>query len=134
MGDLQLSKQHLLSAYTLYGKFDSFWKRAILDSYLSLLHLREGTYAEALKSLNNAILYAGKMNSPGDVGVVMWTKAEIRAAMDENEEIRSFFAGVLNESLNAYIEQALRYLDKYRDSYEIGRLSMLKNMPEKTKN
>lgn len=132
MGDFELSKKHLHSAYALYGKFDSFWKRAILDSYMSLLNLQEKKYTESLKYLNNAAWYAGKMNNPRDLGVVMWAKAEIRSALTEERDASSLFEEMLQEELSVYVEEALRHLDKYRDSYEIGRLYYLKEKREKS--
>lgn len=126
MEEFELSKEYMAQAYSLYGKFDSFWKRAILDSYRTLLYIRDREFQEAVKTLKNADIYANKMNTPGDLGVVFWAKAELCMKAKEDREVDRIFKETLEEDFEFYAASALEHLDKHRDSYEINRIRLLK--------
>lgn len=107
-------------AYELYGRFDSFWKRPVLDSYMALIEIKQSNYEDALKHISSAIKFSEKMKDPRASGSVYFALYEISKLQAENSELSSVFKDILIEKPDYYKKKALESLDKYRDLYEIN--------------
>lgn len=76
--DLSMAREFFDKAYALYGQFDSFWRRSVLDSYMALTLLRQGEYGQAVKYLTTARENVGYIKDPNDLGVVFFAEAVFR--------------------------------------------------------
>ncbi|CDZ75303.1 putative ATPase [Peptoniphilus sp. ING2-D1G] len=123
LNDLENSKKYFNSAYNLYGQFDSFWKRAVLDSYMALTELRLENYEDSLKYITNALSMVNTMKDPRDLGAVNFAMYYISKFADENKEKGSIFKEILTDSTLHYKKEAIKYLDKHRDVFELNILN-----------
>lgn len=120
-GELQLAKDEFNNAYSLYGQFDSFWKRPVLDAYMALSEVAEKNYFEAAKHIRNAFDFASTMHDPRAIGTVYFAGYKILTTLPD-EVIKNDFVGIFTEDAQYYKENALNFLDKFRDNYEIQQL------------
>ncbi|MDO5040601.1 MAG: hypothetical protein Q4D95_00775 [Peptoniphilus sp.] len=119
LNDLINSKKYFNAAYSLYGQFDSFWKRTVLDAYMALTELRLENYNDALYHMTNALNMVDTMKDPRDVGTVNFAMYYISNFVDENKEIESLFKEILTENTLHYRDEAIKYLDEHRDVFEL---------------
>ncbi|MDN0032636.1 AAA family ATPase [Oscillibacter ruminantium] len=118
MESFSAAKSYFEQAYALYGQFDSFWRRPVLDAYMALVLMQEGQYENAKWCLSSAQNSAGKIKDPSELGTVLFAEALIRQMADRDEEIGAVFAQDLKESAGQYYALALKNLSKYCNRYE----------------
>ena len=110
-------------AYALYGQFDSFWRRSVLDSYMALTLLRQGEYGQAVKYLTTARENVGYIKDPNDLGVVFFAEAVFRQRCDLDPEVKTAVGDRLPDSVETYSRQALEQLNIYCNQYEVKLLT-----------
>ncbi|MEA4933189.1 MAG: AAA family ATPase [Lawsonibacter sp.] len=125
MENTAVAADYFQKAYSLYGQFDSFWRRSVLDSYMALTLMKESRYADARKYLIAARENAGYIKDPSDLGTVLFAEALIRKMADQNEEIQQIFAEDLTEPSAHYYQLALKNLSEYCNRYEIKVLTRI---------
>lgn len=123
MENFAVAKDYFQKAYSLYGQFDSFWRRPVLDSYMALTLMKEHHYMEAQKYLVTARENAGYIKDPSDLGTVLFAEALIRKLADQDEEINRIFEEHLTQSSDHYYQLALNNLSEYCNRYEINVLN-----------
>lgn len=122
MGKRSEAKEVFTLAYQLYGQFDSFWKRSVLDAYMALCSLEEEDYQAAATALAHAIRIQRHMEDPRADGTVDFVcyqiKKNIPPALQD-----TYFKDLVSETAAVYRAGALRLLDAYRDQYELAALA-----------
>ena len=118
-GEIENAKMYFNKAYTLYGRFDSFWRRCTLDSYMALVNLHEKNYKETVKYIKFAKSITDKMKSPRDKGVVDFASYIITKAAQNDKDLYAKCSGTLDKKPTEYAKEALKNLNPYRDLYEI---------------
>lgn len=116
--ELDLAKEEFNKAYSLYGQFDSFWKRPVLDSYMALCEVEDKNYKNASAHLRTAFEFASKMNDPRALGTVYFAGYKILKSLD-HDLLNNEFSGLFTEKEDFYKENSISNLDKFRDNYEI---------------
>ena len=130
MENISLARSYFEQAYSLYGEFDSFWRRSVLDSYMALTLIRQEDYQQALRYLLTARENLGHIKDPNDQGVVLFAQALIRKMADEDPRLRQVFQDTLTQPASFYCRQALEQLNPYCNRYEATLLSaMLSSSP-----
>lgn len=119
-GHIKDAESFFNKAYELYGQFDSFWKRPVLDSYMALTQMALGNIEKSKDYLKNAINFADKMKNPRDLGAVYFAEYLILDYISDKEELKDFFKEIFNYNIETIKEKALECLDKHRDCYEIN--------------
>ncbi len=127
MGDYDRSKKYFEEAIEGYNKLDSLWGRSTANGFMALLSIKEGNYDGALELLRRADEFASKIKSPYEIGIIYRIKGEIKASMENNQDLRKVFSKYLNLSLNDYCDKGIKILKKVHESYEIDILKALKN-------
>ena len=121
--DLSMAREFFDKAYALYGQFDSFWRRSVLDSYMALTLLRQGEYGQAVKYLPTARENVGYIKDPNDLGVVFFAEAVFRQRCDLDPEGKTAVGDRLPDSVETYSRQALEQLNIYCNQYEVKLLT-----------
>ena len=121
--DLNMAREFFDKAYALYGQFDSFWRRSVLDSYMALTLLRQGEYGQAVKYLTTARENVGYIKDPNDLGVVFFAEAVFRQRCDLDPEGKTAVGDRLPDSVETYSRQALEQLNIYCNQYEVKLLT-----------
>lgn len=121
--DLSMAREFFDKAYALYGQFDSFWRRSVLDSYMALTLLRQGEYGQAVKYLTTARENVGYIKDPNDLGVVFFAEAVFRQRCDLDPEAKTAVGDRLPDSVETYSRQALEQLNIYCNQYEVKLLT-----------
>lgn len=111
------AKAEFARAYPLYGKFDSFWKRPVLDAYMSLIARKEGDTDKAVTSLQQALEFSQKMNDPRAQGTAYYAAYRLLKETEKTSEAARFNA-VCDRSKEEYLHEALLLLDPNRDHFE----------------
>lgn len=127
-GDVKKAKEFFENAYELYGQFDSFWKRPVLDSYMALSEIELGNYEESVNHMQNAVNFADKMKNPRDMGTVYFAQYIISEKMQGNPKLNELYKDKFDKDMDYYREKALEYLDIHRDAYELNVLNNLKSL------
>lgn len=125
MDDIVTARNYFEKAYSLYGQFDSFWRRSVLDSYMALTLIKEYRYEEALNYLITARENVGYIKDPSDLGTVLFAEAYIRKMADQDEKLERVFGESLCESLSYYYMRALDNLNEYCNRFEIKTLNKI---------
>lgn len=125
LDDVETAKEYFEKTYALYDQFESFWRRSILDSYMTLTLLKENNYAKAFEYLLSAKDHMYRIRNPRDLGTVFFVEAYIKKKMEKDEGLQVKFSGILQESAHYYYTQAVKSLDTYRDIYELKVLDEL---------
>jgi len=99
----------------LYEKFDSIWRRSIVESFMALLKAQKGNFDEALTHVKKAEQYAAQISNPRELGILLSIKARL---VKRYELLSRPLQKYLDQPLPIYSSQALQYLDPYRDQYE----------------
>ncbi|KDE70363.1 serine/threonine protein kinase [Fusobacterium necrophorum DAB] len=113
-------KKYFLLAEEIVMKFDSYWRVAVLDSFLSLIYFIERDYLTSLQYLKDAISERNIINNSRDIGIIYFVEAiisdKIKNEVDPNsQKIKEF----LTENSKSYYYNAIKYLDYVRDQAEI---------------
>lgn len=120
---LDKAKEYFQAAYNLYGQFDSFWNRPVLDSYMAITEMQLGNYETASECMINAFEFANKMKNPRDLGSVCFAEYVISEKMETNPELKKYFKNIFEHDKEFYKNSALEYLDTHRDAFEISLLN-----------
>ena len=110
-------KDCFLRADSIIKKFDSYWKKPVLDSFLALVKFIDGDYKEALALLEDAESEIGTINNSRDIGMVYFVHAIISNLSSSKASFEK--KDYLKESLKYYYNQAIKYLDPHRDKSTI---------------
>ncbi|NME96027.1 AAA family ATPase [Clostridium cochlearium] len=119
------AKEYFKKAYDLYEKFDSVWKKSILESFMTLIYIKEENYNKALESLKNAEINSKKMKNPHEIGITYKVKATVKRYMQKNPEIKKVFNSYLQEDFDYYYNEAIRFLKESKIDYEIESIKNL---------
>lgn len=119
MGDVAGARAYFDKASALYGEFDSFWRRPVLESYTALILIEEKQYHKARQMLVSAQENVGYIKSPSDLGTVCCVKAIVRRKMEEDPRLDRVFSRLLREDAVVYYRQAREHLSPYTDTCEI---------------
>ncbi|WP_138160666.1 AAA family ATPase [Peptoniphilus catoniae] len=117
--EIENAKKYFKLAYSLYGKFDSFWKRTVLDSYMTLTEIKLNNLEEAKAHLLSAMGSSDTMKDPRDLGTLNFALYFIAKEGEKDKTIKEAFKDLLSKEPLQYKEEALKYLDRHRDLYEI---------------
>lgn len=120
LGQFEKAQIYFEQAYEFFNRYDFYWRRPIVESYLALLAMREGQETVAMQYIDDAMAKLTMMNNPQEVGYVNMAIALVKAAYPQSE-ISKHYRG----SIAMYSGRALRYLDIYRDTYERAQLEAL---------
>ena len=123
--NLSAAQMYFDKAYGLYGQFDSFWKRSILDSYMALTLIGQHQYQKALEYLVSARQNMGYIKNPSDFGTVYFAEALICKMGEKDQEIWEIFGETLRDSPDHYYRRAMKNLNQHLDKYEINLLNQL---------
>lgn len=124
MGDTAAAKNYFDRAAALYGEFDSFWRRPVLEAYMALILIEEKQYNKAKQALISAQEGVGFIKSPSDLGMVCCAKSIARRKMEDDMRLSRMLSRLLREEADIYYEQAKEHLNIYMDACE---LRLLKN-------
>ena len=121
-GDFKHSSDYFSQAIGMYNKLDTLWGRSLAEGFTSLLLVRGKKYSQALEGLKGAALFANKLKSPYEMGIVYGIKAEIRAMMANDSVLMAHFQDYLHQSLAYYCKQGIGFLDLAGSCFERNRL------------
>ncbi|MDY6086183.1 MAG: AAA family ATPase [Peptoniphilaceae bacterium] len=121
MGEKGAARETFLAAEGLYAHFDAYWKRPVLESYLALMDIDDGSFAQAAERLTSAIAIAKQMNDPRAEGAAYF--AATRFMTEAPEKAKRDAEALNGRTALEYRRAALALLDPNRDHYEIQRLS-----------
>lgn len=125
MGDTHRAKAYLKKALNIYMNMGILWGRSTAEAYMALINIRDGEYIKALSNMESAEFYAQKLKSPYALGLMFRVKAEIKTKMKSNKQLNKVFIRYLNESMEQYCEQGIKYFQKLQEPYEIDILKSL---------
>lgn len=120
MNDLDSMKSYFYKSNNIVKRFDTYWKKPVLNAFLALDYFIEENYKKSLEHIKDAISDAKTINNTRDIGYVYFVEAIISSNI-KSEEIYNFFLnnGYYKESPEYYMYQAIKYLDEKRDRAEI---------------
>ena len=93
------------------------WVHPIANSFKALLLAYEGNYEGALYNLKIADMYCERIRKKYWMGINNRVKAEIRAMMDKNENVKSRFRDYLVENADYYADLAIMLFNNVGYSY-----------------
>lgn len=119
-GELFKMKEYFYKAEIIVKRFDSYWKKPVLEAYLSLINFLGEKYDESKKLLKNAMHEIKTINNPRDIGYVYFIQTII-AYIIKNDflQIDDEMGGLFTDSYEIYYYKSMEYLDKHRDAAEI---------------
>lgn len=118
------AEDELNKAYALYGQFDSFWKRPVLDAYMALCQMQDGHYDQAVTSILHAIEIAGSLDDPRAQGTVSFALVFLLNRLPK-EYLQNNPQPAFRTDIETYKQEALDLLDGNRDGFELGLLKDL---------
>lgn len=110
-GRLPLAEKHLLESIGHYERGNLMWGRSLPYSYYCLVLLKKKEYGKALESLKNAGLYASKLESRYELGIVYRICAQIRSGMFDGETAKENVSRKMENDFEAYYDRAAGLLD-----------------------
>ena len=113
LGQYDRAKTYFEQAYTLFSRYDFYWRRPIVEAYLALLAVRDGRDDDAIQFLDGAMAKLALMNNPQEVGYVNMAIAMLKQDFPKSKTAKHY-----RGSVTMYSTRALRYLDKHRDTFE----------------
>lgn len=113
LGRYDKAKEYFEQAYNFFNRYDFYWRRPIVESYMALLAMKEGDEKKAIQFLDDAMAKLAMMNNPQEIGYVNMAIALIKKEYPSTEISRHY-----RGSASMYGGRALRYLDVYRDTHE----------------
>ncbi|EFI41563.1 AAA family ATPase [Peptoniphilus sp. oral taxon 386] len=122
LDNVKKAEEYFYFAYNLYGQFDSFWKRPVLDSYMALTEIRLKKYSDSVLHIKSALEFAEKLKDPRDLGTVYFAHYMISKMAQKDTVLFEIYKDILKETADSYKDKSLNYLDAYRDAYEINRI------------
>ena len=111
----------------IYKQFDLMWEKSIVEAFMSKIIINEGNYEGALKYLKNSDLHSKLLKNPHEIGIVYMVKAQIKNEMKNNDNLNKIFNIYLNENLQFYCKNSIKFLTSSKDNYEINLLNTLMN-------
>ena len=121
MDQVDLAGEEFAMAYQLYGLFDSFWKRPVLEAYLALCYFDTGNMEASAKFLARADESRLSLKDPRAAGTVAFVWTQILKNTEEGD-LDPSLAALQKEDPEIYRAQALDGLDPNRDAFERGRI------------
>lgn len=125
MGEYSDAKKYFQRAMDIYKQFDLMWEKSIVEAFMSRIIISEENYESALEYLKNSDLHSRLLKNPHEIGIVNMVKAQIKYEMKNNGELNKVFKIYLNETLQSYCENGIKFLTTSRDNYEINLLKTL---------
>lgn len=113
------AKEYFEKAYSLYGEFDSFWRRPVLDSYMALTMMIENDFPKVLHYLASAQKSVEHIKDPGELGTVYFAQALIRLQIEQRPELQAIFSKVLIYPADRYCKLSLAKLNRDYNHFEI---------------
>ena len=127
MGAYSEAKTYFQKAMDIYKQFDLMWEKSIVEAFMSKIIINEGNYEGALKYLKNSDLHSKLLKNPHEIGIVYMVKAQIKNEMKNNDNLNKIFNIYLNENLQFYCKNSIKFLTSSKDNYEINLLNTLMN-------
>lgn len=119
-GELSKVKEFFNKAEIIIKRFDSYWKKPVVEAYLALMNFFDEKYLETIKLLKDAMHEIKTINNPRDIGYVYFIQTIIAYIIDrDNIQISDNIKDILPESYDVYYYKSMEYLDRYRDAAEI---------------
>lgn len=128
IGDYVRASDYFNEALTSYKELGLPWGRAIAETYMSLIYVKESKYTQALDCMKIADIFGEKLKSPSELGIIYWAKCQVKLEMKKNRELDTIFHNYLNKSIEEYNYMGIEFLKKTKNSYE---LNILKNSASK---
>ncbi|MGH4137354.1 AAA family ATPase [Clostridium sp.] len=125
MGEYPQAKKYFQNAMDIYKQFDLMWEKSIVEAFMSKIIISEGNYESALKYLKNSDLHSTLLKNPHEIGIVCMVKAQIKSEMKNNDKLHKVFNTYLNENLQYYCDNSIKFLTVSKDNYEI---ELIKNL------
>ncbi|MGE5632698.1 MAG: AAA family ATPase [Caulobacteraceae bacterium] len=127
MGEYTRAKKYLQKAIDAYLHLNMNWGRSTAYGYMSLIHVRDGNYDDAMACLIKANGFAELMQSPYETALIYRIKAEIRKVMEFVSELSKVFSSYLDLQVSEYCDEGLKQMKGLKGCYE---LDILKNLKE----
>lgn len=122
-GQLYEMRDCFYKAKDIVKRFDSYWKKPILEAYLALIYFLDEDYKESANLLQAALNEVDTIKNPRDIGYLYFIETIISYILEENKNILTQdYSNVLKESYQVYYYNSIKYLDKFRDAAEINYL------------
>ena len=113
------AEEYLLKSLAIYRELNTFWKRARLDAYLSLVYLEKNERDKVKYFLGKGQEFADKMKNERDLGIIAFSKAIIeQRILDENKTLEEEWREFFHVTPTSYAQEAQSYLNDYQDAYE----------------
>lgn len=125
MGDYERAKQYFKKALAQYNQYDIVWGRSVAEAYMALLLIGDGEYREAYNCLQRADEMSRRLKSPYEIGLAYRIKADIKARMNNNKTLNTFFKDYLSENIGVYCQSGIELLSRVKESYEVEILKVL---------
>ncbi|NMW84397.1 AAA family ATPase [Peptoniphilus sp. AGMB00490] len=122
-GELREMRECFYKAKDIVERFDSYWKKPVLEAYLALINFLDEEYKNSAAFLKTALNEVNTIKNPRDIGCLYFIETIIAYILEKDKSILTTdYSHVLEESYEVYYYQAMKYLDKFRDSAEINYL------------
>lgn len=119
-GEVFAMKDLFYKAESIIKRFDSYWKKPVLEAYLALVNFLDERFNESAKLLKNALQEVKTINNSRDIGYIYFIQTIICYIIKRDEAgFDKDMESILVESYDIYYYNAIKYLDKYRDAAEI---------------
>lgn len=112
------AKHYFLLARNIYQEINSTWKKPQLEAYLALIALREEDEAQVEAYIVKAKKYLQNHPNPREIGIIHWAFALLKSHLPSMPKAGDLMNVLLDQSVEYYQSQALKYLSPYRDQFE----------------
>jgi DNA-binding SARP family transcriptional activator len=124
--DYEKGERYLKEALFFYNKTNTLIGRAIAESLMALIKINKKCYDEGLQLLFDSGKHVHIQNKAYELAVYNKVQAIIKYKMKDDMELENTFSTYLNQSMNYYKIEAIRYFEKVNEVYEIEKLKKLK--------
>lgn len=119
-GEVFAMKELFYKAESIIKRFDSYWKKPVLEAYLALVNFLDEKFKESSEHLKSALQEVKTINNSRDIGYVYFIQTIIGYIIKRDEVgFDDDMKKILTEPYDIYYYNAIKYLDKYRDTAEV---------------
>lgn len=103
------------------------WNKGISLCYTAYLKIKlEGDLKIAKSFLIEAKKLIDEIKNPYEKGILQKIKMQIRILMEENKDIKDYFANYIKKDIIEYCDESLKHLSDIKEAYEISYLKEIK--------
>lgn len=125
--EYKLSLEAFLLSLDNYDNTYFKWNKGISLCYAAYLKIKlDGDLKIAKSFLIEASKIIDEMKSPYEKGILKKIKMQIRILMDEDKNIKDYFANYIKKDIIEYCDESLNYLNDIKEAYEIPYLKKIK--------